>query len=79
MAPIITAGELLIKPIEATIIEQIKIQIFIDENSISLLISSTVLSLSTPSYIENKFFKKLAIDPKACFTENLSASDLIGS
>ena len=48
MAPIITAGELLIKPMEATNIEQIRIQIFI-ENSISLLISSTVFSLSTPS------------------------------
>ena len=43
------------------------------------LVMKTVLSLSTPSYIENKFFKKLAIDPKACFTENLSVSDLIGS
>ena len=49
MAPIITAGELLIKPMEATNIEQIRIQIFIEENSISLLISSTVFSLSTPS------------------------------
>ena len=38
-----------IKPIEATNMEQIKIQILIEENSISLLISSTVFSLSTPS------------------------------
>ena len=49
MAPIITAGELLIKPMEATNMEQIRIQILIEENSISLLISSTVFSLSTPS------------------------------
>ena len=79
MAPIITAGELLIKPMEATNMEQIRIQILIEENSISLLISSTVFSLSTPSYIENKFYKKLVTEPNACFTETLSASDLIGS
>ena len=32
MAPIITAGELLIKPMEATNMEQIRIQILIEEN-----------------------------------------------
>ena len=35
IAPIMTAGELLINPIEATKIEHIKIQILMAENSIS--------------------------------------------
>ena len=49
MAPIITAVELLIKPIDATIIEHIKIQMLIALKDISFLMSSTVCCLSTTS------------------------------
>ena len=70
MAPIITAVELLIKPIDATIIEHIKIQMLIALKDISFLMSSTVCCLSTTSYIENNFLMKSNKDLKALETVN---------
>ena len=49
IAPMMTAVELLISPIEATMIEQIKIQILMALKEISFLISTMVFSLSTTS------------------------------
>ena len=49
IAPIMTAGELFIKPIDATTIEQIKIQTLIPENTMSFFMSSMVCLLSTSS------------------------------
>ena len=49
IAPMMTAVELLINPMEATIMEQIKIQILMALKDISFLISTMVFSLSTTS------------------------------
>ena len=57
MAPITTAVEFAFKPIDATKIEQIKIQAVAPLNAISLLIASIVASRSVSSLKSSKCFK----------------------